>query len=104
MSTKRTHAEDCDLGDDCSCGAQLPTPGEEVLTTGMGPEPVLIVRRDDGDGPLLPSSVEVWLEPHARAHADGLCIGTGKDRRHALADAARTLQALATSALVALHD
>lgn len=80
---------------------------EEIITTGMGPEPVLIVRFDASSVPpslTEPRRFQVWLAPTVRARVDVVCIGTGKDRKHALADAARTLQALATSALVALHD
>lgn len=78
---------------------------EEVITIPGVSEPVLIVRKDgDGGGLFGHVQFEVWLEPHARAHELGLCIGTGKTRALALADAHRELQRLATEALLALHQ
>lgn len=84
-------------------GFEEPPPAaEEVITPPGQAEPVLIVRHDASEA-FLSSSWEVWLEPHVRAHADGLCVGTGVSRALALADASRTLNALALEALLAIQ-
>lgn len=78
------------------------TPEEVIVAPGTS-EPVLIVRKESGDGPLLADLWQVWLEPTAQDHAIGLCVGTGVTRALAMADTVRTLHALALEAQLRMH-